>query len=224
MLTPVERVLILKGVDLLKDVGPRHLLGLANVAREGEIMKGQEIYTEEDRADALYIVVDGKVQLSSKGRIMSEVGPGEAFGTWSLVDDTARGHRAVCIADGRTLGVQREDFYDLAAGDLTLLSELVKVLAKRLRELAASAPQEESRVEGEGIQKPAALQEEETAAASEDQTAPPSAGAALAAAVLGKPVSEPEEAAPSGSTGAPGEPPPVHVSEPLAPPTDPSRP
>src|SRR5690349_25105957 len=37
MLTPVERVLILKGVDLLKDVGPRHLLGLANVAREVEI-------------------------------------------------------------------------------------------------------------------------------------------------------------------------------------------
>jgi hypothetical protein len=44
MLTPVERVLILKGVDLLKDVGPRHLLGLANVAREIEIFDGDTIY------------------------------------------------------------------------------------------------------------------------------------------------------------------------------------
>ena len=31
MLTPVERVLVLKGADLLRDVGPRHLLALANV-------------------------------------------------------------------------------------------------------------------------------------------------------------------------------------------------
>ena len=44
MLTLVERVLILKGADLLNDVGPRRLLGLANVAREVEIFKGDAIY------------------------------------------------------------------------------------------------------------------------------------------------------------------------------------
>jgi len=41
MLTPVERVLILKGADLLKDVGPRHLLGLADspsTARESVVV------------------------------------------------------------------------------------------------------------------------------------------------------------------------------------------
>ena len=43
MLTPVERVLVLKGADLLKDVGPRHLLGLANVAREIQIFAGERI-------------------------------------------------------------------------------------------------------------------------------------------------------------------------------------
>ena len=53
MLTPVERVLILKTADLLSDVGPRHLLGLAEVAREVEIAKGDRIYKEEDAADAV---------------------------------------------------------------------------------------------------------------------------------------------------------------------------
>ena len=224
MLTPVERVLILKGVDLLKDVGPRHLVGLANAAREIDIGRGQVIYTEEDRADALYIVVEGKVQLSTDGRVMSEVGPGEAFGTWSLVDDAARGHRAVCVDDGRTISLLRDDFYDLAAGDLTLLSELVRVLAKRLRELAAGAPREESRVEGEGLERPAALVEEERAAASEAPVAPPSAGAALQAAALGRPVATPEDTAATAPPPAePGELPSLPVSEPLAPP-DPNRP
>src|ERR1043165_5411355 len=103
MLTPVERVLVLKGADLLKDVGPRHLLALATVAREVEIFQGDRIYDEDDPADALYIVVEGKVELHADGRRLSEVGPGEAFGTWSLVDDSRRGQRAECVEDGLAL-------------------------------------------------------------------------------------------------------------------------
>jgi Cyclic nucleotide-binding domain len=192
MLTPVERVLILKGVDLLKDVGPRHLLGLANVAREVEIFDGDAIYEETDGADALYIVVEGRVRLSNDGRTMSEVGPGESFGTWSLVDDSARGHRAVCADTGRVLALNRDDFYDLAAADLTLLTELVRVLAKRLRALTAERPPEEQRVEGEGSEKPEALVEED-AAAQTPEAVPPTAGSALAAAALGKPSQSPTE-------------------------------
>ena len=185
MLTPVERVLILKGADLLKDVGPRHLLGLANVAREIEIFEGDGIYDETDPADALYIVVEGKVELWSGERKISEVGPGEAFGTWSLVDDSARGHRAQCVQDGLTLALHRDEFYDIAAGDLALLQELVRVLAKRLRALVDKP--EEARVEGEGIEKPEAVVEAETAtpvAAADGAGASP--GETLKAAALGK--------------------------------------
>lgn len=202
MLTPVERVLILKGADLLKDVGPRHLLGLANVAREIEILEGDTIYNEGDSADALYMVVEGRVRLSTGGRTTSEVGPGEAFGTWSLVDDSERGHRADCIEDGLTLALQRDEFYDIAAGDLTLLQEVVRVLAKRLRALVAERP-EEARVEGEGVEKPEAVVQAETAAAAaESEVAPqPTPGATLEAAALGR--TPPEgEGPPSGENPA----------------------
>jgi CRP-like cAMP-binding protein len=177
-LTPVERVLILKSADLLKDVGPRHLIGLAEVAQEIEISKGQILYGEDDPADALYMVVEGRVRLSTGDRTTSEVGPGEAFGTWALVDDSSRGHRAECIEDGLALALQREDFYDRAAGDLDLLKEVVRVLAKRLRSLVTDRP-EEARVEGEGIERPEAQVEAEAAEAA-------TAGAALEAAALGQ--------------------------------------
>jgi len=192
VLTPVERVLILRGADLLKDVGPRHLLGLATVSREVPIFRGDTIYLDDDAADALYIVVEGRVKLSSQGRAMSEVGPGEAFGTWSLVDDSARGHRAECVADGLTLALAREDFYEVAAADLTILKELVRVLAKRLRELAAVAPPEESRVEEEGTEKVA-----EKSGGTEGTEAPASAGAALADAAAGRTPPPGEEAEPA---------------------------
>jgi len=186
-------VLVLKGADLLRDVGPRHLLALANVALEIEIFEGDVIYAEQDPADALYIVVDGRVLLFTDGRKMSEVGPGEAFGTWSLVDDSARGHHAECAEDGLALALHRDEFYDIASADLTLLQELVRVLAKRLRALVVDKP-EEARVEGEGVERPEAVMEAEEAAAAAGGTpaAPagpaPSAGEVLTAAALGKPV------------------------------------
>jgi hypothetical protein len=39
MLTAVQRVLILRSADLLRDVAPRRLLALAEVAREVELSK-----------------------------------------------------------------------------------------------------------------------------------------------------------------------------------------
>jgi hypothetical protein len=192
MLTPVERVLILKGADLLKDVGPRRLLLLAEVAREVEISKDETIYKEDDLGDALYMVVEGRVRIVTGDRT-TEVGPGESFGTWALVDDSARGHRAECIEDGRTLALHRDDFYDVAATDLTLLQEVVRALARRLRALVSDQPQE-ARVEGEGVEKPEAMVEAETAAAetaaAAPETPPPTPGAALAAAALGQTLPE----------------------------------
>ena len=164
------------------------------MARETEILPGEAIYEEKDPADALYMVVEGRVRLSAGGKTTSEVGPGEAFGTWSLVDDSERGHRAECIEEGLLLALHRDEFYDVAAGDLTLLQEVVRVLAKRLRALVAvSERPEEARVEGEGIAKPEAMEEIEAAAAeSPAGTVPATPGEALKAAALGQPAPEGE--------------------------------
>jgi CRP-like cAMP-binding protein len=192
MLTAVQRVLILRGADLLRDVAPRRLLELAEVAREVELSKGGTIYREEDAADALYMMVEGRVRLSAGERTIAEVGPGEAFGTWALVDDAERGQRAECIEDGLALAVHRDEFYDVAAGDLRLLQEVVRALARRLRALVSERP-EEARVEGEGIDKPEAQVKTETLQADAANAAEPSGGTALSAAVLRK---TPREEAP----------------------------
>jgi CRP-like cAMP-binding protein len=215
--TPVERVLVLQGVDLLKDVGPRHLLALAEVAREVEILSGDTIYREEDAADALYIAVEGRVRLSVDGRVLSEVGKGEAFGSWALVDDSSRGQRAECIESGVALALDRDAFYELASADLTVLQQVVRVLAKRLRALVADQPHE-ARVEGEGVEKPEAVKEiEEAQAATPEASAVPpvplTQAQALEAAALGKPKPVPaaEPAATSPDT-------PISTAEPTGPP------
>jgi hypothetical protein len=196
MLTAIERVLILRGADLLRDVGPRHLLELAEVAREVELTAATVLYREDDLADALYIVIEGRVRLSAAGITIAEVGPGEAFGTWAIVDDSARGQSAECIADGAALALHRDAFYDVAASDLMLLQEVVRALAKRLRALVAERPAE-ARIEGEGVEKPQAMiaNAETPATAAPVPAAGITPGAALAAASVGQPASAQPDAA-----------------------------
>jgi signal-transduction protein with cAMP-binding, CBS, and nucleotidyltransferase domain len=201
VLTPVERVLILKGADLLRDVGPRQLLRLAEVAREAEIAKGDRIYGENDLADAMYLVVEGRVRLSAGDRPFSEVGPGEAFGSWALVDGSERGQRAECVESGTVLALTREELYDVAAGDLSLLQQVIRALAKRLRALAERP--EEERVEGEGLEAPEAVKEAPAA----QVPGPTSAGAKLAAAAVGEPIPQTPNAPPDSAV--PAEPVPV---------------
>ena len=94
---------------------------------------------------------------------------GDAFGTWALVDDTARGQRAECIEDGLLITLGREEFYDFASGDAQLLKDLVRVLAGRLKELVVERPAE-ARVEGEGKPTPDAKPLEDELP--EDEAAP----------------------------------------------------
>jgi hypothetical protein len=85
--------------------------------------------------------------------------------------------------------VHRDEFYDVAAGDLRLLQEVVRALARRLRALVSERP-EEARVEGEGIEKPEAQVKTGTLQADAANAAAHSEGVALSAAVLGKPPPE----------------------------------
>ena len=195
MLTAVERVLILKGADLLRDVGPRQLFELAKVTREVELTAGDAIFEEDDAADALYMMVDGRVRLSTRDKTNSEVGPGETFGTWAIVDDAPRGQRAECIEDGMALALHRDAFYDVAAGDLTLLKEVVRALARRLRELVSERPGE-ARVEGEGVEMTEAMSPTKSAprGSAPDVEAKPTRGTSLSRAALGQESTEAQPA------------------------------
>jgi CRP-like cAMP-binding protein len=150
-MTTVERVLTLKQIDLLEAAGPRHLLALAERVQEVEMAAGQTIYGESDLADAIYVVHRGRVRLLAGTKELSTVGPGEAFGTWALVDDSERGQRAECTEDGLLVALGREDFYEFAASDPTILFGVIRVLARRLKALVAERP-EEARIEGEGME------------------------------------------------------------------------
>jgi CRP-like cAMP-binding protein len=149
----VEKVIALEGVDLLGSLSPEHLASIAAVATEVRVPPGRVILEAAKPVEALYIVIDGSVELVRDGAILDTTGQNAVLGAWALFDDedpiplTAR-----AMSDTHLLRVGRDDFYDLLAdnGDITTSVDVVisdcqvaqtngLQLLKRLKEIQPEA-------------------------------------------------------------------------------------
>ncbi len=135
MLTVVEKVMVLQGVDVFSEVSTEPLSHLAAIAREEARSAGEVVFRESDPSDAMYLVLTGRVRLHRGGMEVLVVGPNEAFGTWSLFDDEPRVVTAEVVDDAQLLRIDKEDFIDLLADHVQITQGVLKALVKRLRAL-----------------------------------------------------------------------------------------
>lgn len=93
------------------------------------------LFSESQLADALWVVLDGDVEVSREGRLLAELGPGAALGELSLFTHHARRSATVkAICPVEMLRIPVEPFRKLlAANDLTAL-KIVNHLAHQMAE------------------------------------------------------------------------------------------
>jgi CRP/FNR family transcriptional regulator, cyclic AMP receptor protein len=142
VLTVVEKVILLRGVDIFSEVPTSDLSLLAAVAEEVTVSADQPIYAEKDPSDSMYVVIEGGVRLHRDGRVVHLAGPNEAFGTWALFDDEPRVTSASASADGRLLRIDKEAFVDLLADNVQITQGVLKAVVGRLRRILARMGEE----------------------------------------------------------------------------------
>ena len=135
MLTIIEKVISLQSVDVFSEVSTQQLPHLAAIAREVAFPKGETIYQEQDRADAMYLVLEGRVRVHRDGNEVVVAGPKQVFGTWALFDDQPHVAAATTLEDTQLLRIDREDFIDLLSDQVLVTEGVIKALVKRLRDL-----------------------------------------------------------------------------------------
>lgn len=135
MMSVVEKVILLQGVDFFEHITTENLAHLAAIADPKMVQPGEVIYREGDVSGAMYVVVHGEVQLSREGRSVTRAGPGEAFGAWALFDDELRVVTATVEEDSELLVIEREDFIDLLADHVQITQGIIKSVVTRLRSL-----------------------------------------------------------------------------------------
>jgi len=135
MLSVIEKVIFLQSVDVFEEVHTEELAYLATIAEEAAYIAGDVIYREEEPADALYLVLSGKVRLHRDDHEITIAGQNDAFGTWALFDEAPTVATATAIEDSRLLKINREDFYDILSDHVRITQGIFKTLAGRLRTL-----------------------------------------------------------------------------------------
>ena len=133
----IEKVFLLQKIDLLQDARSSHLALLASIAEEVDVAGGTVLVRQNETTDALYVVIEGRVDLESVDGQRIVAGAGRAFGTWALIDEAPSLVTATAAEPSRLLRITRGDFYDLLADHSELALGLLQGLARRVRTLVA---------------------------------------------------------------------------------------
>src|SRR5206468_9633395 len=100
--------------------------------------RGDELFSEGEPGETLYVITDGKVKLgrtSSDGRenLLAVLGPGEMFGELSLFDPGPRTATATAVTDTRIYSLGHGDLTTWVQGRPEVALSMLKQISSRLR-------------------------------------------------------------------------------------------
>ena len=131
----VERVIALEGVDLLQNLNPDQLSRVASIATEVRHAEGQVILQPSVPLDALFVVLDGSVELSQNGEAVHTAKQNDVLGAWGLFDSEPMPLTAKTLEETRLLKIGREDFFEVLSDNVEIAAAVFSTLVKRFRRL-----------------------------------------------------------------------------------------
>jgi CRP-like cAMP-binding protein len=133
MISTVEKVLFLKGIELFSALPGEDLAQIALVTEELHREAGQVIIREGETGTSLYLLVDGRVEVVKGERPVAELSEREVFGEMALLDPGPRSATVRALTDVTLLGLKGEDFSDIMAERSEIARGIIQVLTRRLR-------------------------------------------------------------------------------------------
>src|SRR5664280_1912772 len=90
------------------------LAALRQIGREKQYSSGQQIFKEGDPGDGVYVLMQGKVEISARmaqdvERVFAEVGPGEIFGEMAVIEFKPRSAGARAAQDSTVFFIPRQE-------------------------------------------------------------------------------------------------------------------
>ena len=131
----VEKVIALEAVDLLKNLTPDQLSRIASIAKEVTYSPGAAILEPAKSADALYVILDGAVEIATRDGASTSARQNDVLGAWALFDPEPLHVTAKAVEDARLLRIGREDFYDLLSDNMEITASIFSMLVRRFRQL-----------------------------------------------------------------------------------------
>jgi len=132
-----RRMNMIRKASLFRYLNYRELVQLMNrtyikTAQPGEVLIEENLIGEE-----MFLLVDGRVEVSKGGQQLALLDAGAAFGEMALIDNAPRSATVKALTQARLVVISRKQFYDTIKGDpasgVKLLWSFLQVLSSRLR-------------------------------------------------------------------------------------------
>lgn len=129
-------------LPILRGLSETEAAAIADISEEKAMPRGETIFKEGDEGDALYVILQGHVEILKSDRAgqeqsLAKIGDGSVIGEMSLIQGkAARSATARAITDARLLRVSADRFSQLLAKDnlgaLKIVYNLAQVMSRRL--------------------------------------------------------------------------------------------
>ncbi len=97
--------------------------------------EGSVVFDAGDAADAVFVVLHGKVRISEDGdEVVADIGAGDYFGEQAVLLHTTHSARATAVEDCELLAIPKAEFESLLESDPELAARFRRKLERRLSE------------------------------------------------------------------------------------------
>ncbi len=136
-----SKVELLRGVSLFSACSNRELARIASLADEIDVPEGEVVIRQGEVGREFFIIVDGRVKVSVRGRRARTLGPGAALGELALFDQAPRSATVTALTDLQLLVLDSRSFSSLISQVPSVARKLFQVMAQRLREAEQESTQ-----------------------------------------------------------------------------------
>ncbi len=133
----IEKVMILKSVDIFSETPEEDLIEVASIVEELEVKAGKEIITKGDIGTSMYIIVEGQVRVHDGDKVFATFGRREVVGELAALDPEPRTATVTAIEDTDLFRLDEGPLYDLMAEHIEVVRGITRVLCNRIRKMNA---------------------------------------------------------------------------------------
>jgi CRP/FNR family transcriptional regulator, cyclic AMP receptor protein len=133
------KVEALKGVPLFEDLSRKELVQLERVCEDLQVEPGKVLCREGQTGHEFFVIVDGTVQVTRKGRPVATLGSGDFVGEIALVTELPRTATVTAETPVRLFVLTGREFHAVLDQNPKVERKVLRTLARRLAKTSSDA-------------------------------------------------------------------------------------
>ena len=130
------KVQALRRAPLFEGLSRKELVLLARVTEDLEVPAGKVLCREGETGQEFFVIVEGKTDVTSKGKRVATRGDGDFVGEIALLEDTKRTATVTAKTPLQLFVLTRQDFRRLVNDNRSIEQKVMQALAHRVVELS----------------------------------------------------------------------------------------